>query len=398
MQRAPSVTLSTIERNGREYWRVQFRDAEGAKRMRGLGPVSELSKRAAQRRRREIEQELASGSGSRTDTISSWADRYWELRPASSPKTLRAYKQSFAMVVDKWGRRRMDSITASEASEFIRSLENDYSLATARKHARHIKALFGLAVKVRSLSSNPFAHENTAVPARRRVGRNRDEWRFVTRDETERLIAAAEGPEMAALIGLARYAALRASEALALRGTDVRVEESLIEVRIRDAKEAGTKQADREAPASPRLMELIGPLAKKAGDRELIRFGYNTMNRRFVELRASLGFDGWNKPFHALRASCCNEWARTPGITLATAARWTGHSPQVFASRYHEVSRDELEIVTGGEADARVRLVGMVAMIPPKRLPQVERVASRLFGVQVEYPRKKRKARATKSL
>ena len=134
---------------------------------------------------------------------------------------------------------------------------------------------------------------------------------------------------------------------------------------------------------NPRLAEIIGPVAKRRRGR-LVPITYQVAHRRFVEVRAAVGLDAWAKPFHAMRASACNDWARTPGVSIATAARWAGHSPAVFAARYHEEGADELAVITGGESDTRARLVALVGMLPPDELERVERLARKAFGARSE--------------
>ena len=191
----------------------------------------------------------------------------------------------------------------------------------------------------RLLASNPFAFL--------KAGRqdNPSRLRFVTLEETERLLAACPpNTEWPLIIALARYGGLRIpSEALRLRWGDIDWEDGRMIVQS-PKTEAHEGHGSRIVPLFPELK----PYLERAFDRAPEGAEYVVTKSRDsgVNWRTTLekiigraGLVPWERPFQNLRASKETELAQA--YPLHTASAWIGNSALVAAKHYLTVREED---------------------------------------------------------
>ena len=259
--------------------------------------------------------------------------------------------------------RRLDKISKADARAFKTALtagdlanvdgrkrkqkERALSRTTVEKHMRHAKAFFEFAAR----DDNDIIEYNAFASIRGRPSPAR-QWRPVTLEEFWKLYRAAEGG-WKLLLALCRLAALRRSDALALRWVDVDFEEGVLrftavktgrEQRVPICKElAGILRSARRD--SLRIDGAVVPQRRprdrkpKTGERrDLVYVG--NIGRDFRRLCERAGVAFYADPCHTLRKSCINDWARRHPANAVQA--WAGHGSIATTIKYYSrVGRED---------------------------------------------------------
>lgn len=160
-------------------------------------------------------------------TLGAWLKRYIEGRGDVKPRTKLVYRHTKANLLAFFGADKpLDAITAGDADAFGVYLRTEADTRgkkpkglgenTARRRLGVAKQFYRAAVRRRIIQSNPFDGQVTAVrdnPKRRH---------FVTRKDTEAILAALSDAKWRLAFALARYGGLRCpSEILGLKWGDV---------------------------------------------------------------------------------------------------------------------------------------------------------------------------------
>lgn len=128
----------------------------------------------------------------------------------------------------------------------------------------------------------------------------------------------------------------RLGEIAALRWSDV----DLARGRIALGRHQGaTKTGARTLPLSGAAVDALASLPAGIGDAPLFGRSPLTVAQGLQRRLRELGVD-WTP--HALRRAMVDRLARA-GVEMATAARWTGHSPEVMMRAYRTVTDSDLE-------------------------------------------------------
>lgn len=217
------------------------------------------------------------------------------------------------------------------------------SLNTRRKRCQVVRQFFADAVERGYIPSNPFQKlkgSMTSNPLRQR---------FVTREETTRLLEVCADSQWRLLVALARYGALRCpSETHALTWGHIDWEKKRI--RVPSPKTANVGKPFREIPIFKELAPYLEAAYKDCPEGETrCIWGIGDTNpgtqiRRLVE-RA--GLTRWPKILHQLRASRATELAREFPKHVATA--WCGHTEEVAQKHYWIVTDEDFETASQGE-------------------------------------------------
>jgi integrase len=224
-----------------------------------------------------------------------------------------------------------------------------FSEATIGRRLRRCSQFFRAAVRRRLIAENPF--DGIKAPSQE----NEERFRFVTREETERLIAAAPDGQWRLMIALARFGGLRTpSETLALTWGDVDWDRGSI--RVPSPKTERHKgKASRLIPLFPELRPHLEEAfdAAEPGTTHVItryRDAGGNLRTQFARIIRRGGLEPWDRVWHNLRASRQNELAATYPIHVV--CRWIGNSA-LIANKHYLSGTDEYFEMAAGKSDVQ---------------------------------------------
>ena len=209
-------------------------------------------------------------------------------------------------------------------------------MAAVKTHSGNAKTIFADAVRRELMERSPFAQLKSGVTPTRNT-------RYVTPEETVRILDACPDAEWRLLIGLARLAGLRTpSETHLLTWADVHWDQARLHVRS-PKTERHQGHEKRIVPICPRLMELLQDRFEVAeeGEEGLITIrGGGAIRRRILAIVERAGVEMWKDTWQTLRRSCEIEWAQS--YPQYAVSRWIGHSITVSGRHYANAIPDEL--------------------------------------------------------
>ena len=288
-------------------------------------------------------------------TLEELVERFFRTQTVK-PATLAAYKQCTDSLLVHLGKDTpIDKIAPSDADGWrsaiaksgrVREKKGPRSLsgATVAKRVNIAKAIFSKAKAWKLVPDSPFAHLKSGSqvnPARSR---------YVSPEDTQKLLTACPDAEWKVIVGLARFAGLRCpSEIRELRWADV--DWANKKLLVRSPKTAAmANHAVRTVPVCPALQPLIWQLRQQspAEQERIVPLlqdpGYN-LRTRFQAIVRRAGFKPWPRLFHNLRASCTTDFAQA--LPQHEAARFLGQSPVIAASHYLQPRDHNFRAVTG---------------------------------------------------
>jgi len=181
---------------------------------------------------------VARSSATVADVCRAWIDKKsMEIAvKEGSPRTVERYASLLKSAVDTFGALPVQSLKKEHVQRYY--LDSLKRVSATTVHHRHVALQQALdyAVECCIISANP-AHK-TAVPKP-----NRHEPRCLADDETSNLIAAVVGTSLDVPVRLALATGMRLGEILALRWSDVSLDEGLVTVK-RTVLELSTKGSD----------------------------------------------------------------------------------------------------------------------------------------------------------
>lgn len=369
---------SISNENGRRI--VQFKGPDGRRRSIRLGKVSQRQAETVRAKVDDLAAALLTGSAPRPSTaewVASIGDELHEklakvglvearasrhaskLGPFTAEyiasrsdvkhRTKINLERAAAMLVGFFGAQRaVASITQDDAEAYRLHLHGKgYSDNTVRRLCGRARQFFRVAMRRKLLAIEPFID----IPCS--VGSDASRFRFITREEIERVLAACPDVEWRAIFALSRFGGLRCtSEHLALRWDDIDWEHNRMTVRSPKTEHHAGK-ASRPVPLFPELrpylLELFAEcepgteyVINRYRDREA---NLRTQANRIIK-RA--GLEPWPKTFHNLRATRQTELCdRFPEHVVCA---WIGNSRQVAVKHYLHVTDEHWQRATAGEA------------------------------------------------
>jgi integrase len=312
-------------------------------------------------------------------TVADWADRWLSSQTGVKPSTLHRYGNLLRThVLPSWGRHRLADVTHANVAVWVAGLLTQGSApGTVRQAHRVFSLLLGLAVRDGRIPRNPA--ERVPLP---RV--TRQEPRFLTHDEVERLADAAG--EDGDVIRLLAYTGLRFGEMAALRVRRVDflrrrliIAEAVTEVGGR--LEFGTPKThqQRTVPLPATLAESLARHCEgKQGDDLLMTTASGTVLRlrnwrRAVFDPAVRTAELSDVTPHDLRHTAAS-LAVASGATVKSVQRMLGHASaamtlDVYSGLFDDdltALADRMDAAARAAADARV---GAVWARPPTETP-----------------------------
>lgn len=335
----------TLQNNG-AYWMASYRDEVGALHRMSLGPKAKLTRKDALRRCHEIAGGIVVSHGALT--MEEWTTRYFELRTDLGDSTLRRHRIAMKRMLGFFGAgAKTNRIGPTLANSFIAHLrtlkkanKEPLSKFTVWGNAELAYEIFGWARKDKRCEINPFEEARVPKP------KVRLEWPYIPVAKVEELIEASPNASWRCMWALARYAGLRAGEALRLTWAHVDREKKLLYIWPIKG-EATTKQDARAVPIVPRLEELLAAAYEAAVEgTERVTHDVDAENYR-RDARATMKRVGcsWPKPFHTLRKALATDWKNlAPGPAVA---EWLGHDEDVADTHYYATLPEITAMVTG---------------------------------------------------
>lgn len=334
----PRVRLGKVTKRQAEAFKTRIEQLLAAK-ITGTPLEPDLAKWVAGRddkmHKRLAHIGLIAGRGS--ITLAELIDRYIEAAPHLKPATRKKYDATRSKLIGFFGADKdIRAITMDDTANWRVSLiKSGLAEGTIRICCQHAKTWFNAGVDRELIDRNPFRKLPSGALASKYH-------RYITPEETERLIDACPSADWRLIVGLARYAGLRVpSESHLLTFGDIYWGDDRMLVHA-PKTERFEAHKTRIAPICSRLMPLLQAAydAAEDGQERVVTKSENNLQRAFevIQRRAGVEFD---KPFQVMRASCEEEWANH-GVPQHVASKWIGHSITVSAKHYVNHIPDEL--------------------------------------------------------
>lgn len=304
--------------------------------------------------------------------LEAWLANFMESRDGLKPESRRKLEQTAAKLTGYFtGARPLSDISADDAALWRADLKaKGLSEAAVKTHTGNAKTIFAEAVRRGLIPRSPFMHLKGGVTPTRNT-------RYVTPEETEKILEACPDAGFRLLVGLARLAGLRTPSETHLLTWDC-VDWSRARLRVRSPKtERYSGHEQRIVPIGPRLMQLLQASFDEAeeGETRLITFGGGGAHRR--KMRAIMdraGVEPWDDTWQTLRRSCEIEWAqRFPQYAVS---KWIGHSIAVSGRHYANAIPDELFERAAGEQAAQIAAQHAAELPRTALKPQLSGVAA----------------------
>lgn len=272
----------------------------------------------------------------KTLTFSEWYAKWIDLykKPKLRPNTLKTYTYTAGKyLLPRIGKIRVNQLDTNKLQETLNRIE----LSRQREIAGNILvACITKAYAIGLIKSNPtLGIEKTKHDYQER--------RSLTSEERNRLLTYAKGNRFETLIYVYLYAGLRRSEALALRWTDIDLQNNTLTVRFqvnerRQLVDLKTKKAYRTIPLFPPLREKLKTLPH--ADEFLFEWKPSRITQEFRILFDNVGLHDID--VHCLRHTYAT-MLKDMGVPDDLRTKWLGHSKIDHKDRYeHILSEYEL--------------------------------------------------------
>lgn len=273
-------------------------------------------------------------------TLAEWLDQFAHLREGEvSDLTAANYESTFLYLRQFFkGDPKIRSITAADADDWSVWLrrEHDIAEATVCSHISRAKEIFNRAKRRQMIRANPFEAIPCTPPKRVQ------DWRELTRDEVDRIVAACPTPDWKRFVGACAYEGLRRGEALRLDYRHIDLARRRITIWPAGGEET-TKQALREVLLVPEFEALLEP-----GAEGLVAKGIPTYSMGLHRPMAgykrrgsgayvpgileAAGVEKFTSPYHTLRRWRATSWREE--FPPWVVDRWMGHSAEVASEFY----------------------------------------------------------------
>jgi integrase/recombinase XerC len=272
-------------------------------------------------------------------TVAAWID---EIAPTFGPSTAATYRPYWRLTTQLLGERYLAELTTADLAAVI-----DAAAERARVHRPEstgrasretciaaLRAVYARAVDAGHLTVNPAAalRKPLRTTSRRRALDDRE-----LTDLADAVRAASNDPDLdLLLIRFHLETGARRQGALNLRRRDIDTTRATVWLREKN-------DTEREQPASPSLVELLGAHAADRGGRGVLDAVFRNRrgepitgrhyDRLFARARECLGWDDRTPvSAHVLRHTAVTRIGRIAGYPVAQA--FAGHAPPTVTGRY----------------------------------------------------------------
>jgi integrase len=258
-------------------------------------------------------------------TVEQFSERWLTdyARPAASSR--RSYRYALKGFREKFGKRRLGSISRPEARR--------WATGVPYMSYRAVRTMYADALRDGLVAANPFSDLRIAVPkGRRKLAVLSEQDVTALADEALSVHDEHLGPTLRVLILVAGFAGLRAGELGGLEWGDVDLRRGQLHV-MRSLTPEGLKAPKNGEPRrcvlAPVARDALAGLERFADERAVFltprgrRFGRGAIHRYFATVRAAAGRP--KLQFHELRHACATLLLER-GLSPADVALQLGHS------------------------------------------------------------------------
>lgn len=272
--------------------------------------------------------------------LGAFLDDYLAKRQAVlKPATQQVYRGARDAVVTHLGPDRdLTTITEADMEDFrAAQLASGLGPNTVARRCGAVKMFLRHAVRARIIDRNP------AEVLKGNVRANREAFRFVTREDIARVIAACPDAEWRLLVALSRFGGLRCpSESTNLTWGDIDWERGRMRVPSpKTAHHAGHES--RMVPIFPELkphLEAAFDAAEPGTTHCIARYrDKSSMGAQFRKIVKRAGVEPWPRLWHNLRATRQTELSAT--FPSHVVCGWLGNSAAIAAEHYLRTTDDD---------------------------------------------------------
>lgn len=332
-------TTVTLSSNGK-YWQAFYHDGAGTRKAKSLGPKKKISKRQAKVMCDRFAAELHINPGHvglcKTPRLGEYLDRYLASRTDLQPGTLELHKLTVRYLLAYFGSDiRIERINRAATTDWRAALargelptERQPAEATVCQHVRNGKVIFNHAVRDDFILFNPFDR------LKGNAGQPDKNWKYVTREELNRLLDACSSLSWCVLLALCRLAGLRQGEALSLAWSAIDWETRRLEIIAKKTKRR------RIVPIRPTLYSMLLEAFSTASEHEELAIPQHSISRSnvwrdFGVICRKAGLERWPDWCQVLRKNCETDWAQK--YPQYVVSYWMGHDIKVSAQYYLQV-------------------------------------------------------------
>jgi integrase len=343
-----TLALGKVTQKQAEFIKTKV-EALAAACITGFPPDDEVSAWLAKRDTVMLEKLAAVGLiGQRAvATLRSFIDKYTAGRTDAKPATKEIWRQGKMGLIEFFGENTpIGNISPGDADNYkLHLIGKKLASMTVRKRLQFATMIFRAAVRRRLLTESPFADVSikASMP---------DRSRFVTVEETTRMLEACPNHHWRTIVALARFGGLRCpSEVLSLRLTDIDWENERITVHSPKTEHHPGKEC-RTIPLFPELRSILEDAYDAAPEGAVYvvdermragaqgKAGWRNCNLRttFNKIVKRAELTPWPRLFHNLRSSRQTELAeRFPSHVVCA---WLGNSEDIARRHYLQVTNE----------------------------------------------------------
>lgn len=330
-----------------------FRRANGVYYIRTILPGRRQKWRSTgTRNKREAERFLAAyltgqqpGPRGMSGTVGDAAGAFIEyVKGNHAPNTIKRYERVLALFTDHTGAdTSLSSVTSQTIEQYKAHRLQHVRPVTVNTELRHVKALFGYAVRCDMLQASPFRN----VPFLK-VAEMTPE--HLTRAEFARLYAAIREPWFRDVVLFALTTGLRESEICFLRWESVDTSARLL--RVESSGEFTTKsRRNRVTPFPGQTGAMLERRRAESGEGYVFTFRgkrirQDLLSAKFKRYARELGLDD-RITFHSLRKTYAT-WLVQTGASLFAVQRLLGHVSPTTTMQYAAFMPTDLQGIVDG--------------------------------------------------
>jgi integrase len=228
--------------------------------------------------------------------------------------------------------RDIATVKRSDADAWVIHLKATYAAATVGRTIKGARQLFTAACRADLITRNPF----DGIKAGSHTDKDRQ--CFITREDTESVIAVCPSPEWQLIVALSRYGGLRCpSEHLVLTWDDMDWAHDRFRVDSPKTGERWVPMFRELRPYLDKAFELApeGSVHVITSKRDMSQ----NLRTRFTKIIRRAGLTPWPKLFHNLRASRQTELAAV--YPLHVVCQWIGNSALIAQKHYLQTTEDD---------------------------------------------------------
>lgn len=322
--------MSHIYKRNSIYWLAFYKDGKLYRQS-----LKTKDRTTAHYSKSKIEQEVAEGKYTLYNPDITCDKVFEEYKKATTyhkaPDTCKLDNMRIASFLEWSGISKLNQITDKRLQDYLnhRILTDKITLQTANHHITIIKTFLNFGVKRKFIPENPIKQfKKYKIP--------KNPPKFLTKDETEKLLKKAKATPLYPLILTGLYTGMRRNELFNLDWQDIDFARDIITVRNKDDFTTKSKNF-RTIPLNNALKAVLLPRRKANGR----CFDITNERRIFRRLIKDTGVKG-EVGYHILRHTFASHLAMQ-GVDLTTIASILGHADISTTLIYAHLTKDHIK-------------------------------------------------------